>query len=123
MSKVTLIKNYLDTLVDGALPAAYLELPDNLATEDNTNTYLEKGFAISYGPAENDSSNFCQGEILISRQYDIRLTNVYVPNYDENYRNSLESGLMEDLYLVLVAIQGDVLLGGTAFDSIPDGDT
>ena len=122
MSKVTTIKNYLDTLVAGAL-TGYFQLPDNLATEDNTNTYLEKGFAVSYGPGVNDSANFCQGEILISRGYDIRLTNIYVPNNDETYRGSLESALMEDLFLILTAIQADVLLGGNAFDSIPEGDT
>ena len=122
MSKVTTIKNYLDTLVSGAV-TGYFQLPDNLATEDNTNTYLEKGFAVSYGPAVNDSQNFCQGEILISRSYDVRLTNIYVPNNNETYRGSLESALMEDLFLILTAIQSDVLLGGNAFDSIPEGDT
>jgi len=123
MSKVTDIKNYLDTLVNTALPSAYLELPDNLATQDNANTFLEKGFAISYGPSENDTQNFCQGELLVTRQYDIRLTNTYVPNNDESYRGGLESALMEDMHLVLIALQSDILLGGNAFDSIPDGDT
>ncbi len=57
MSKVTDIKNYLDTLVGGALPATYFELPDNLVIEDNSNLYLEKGYAVSFGPAENDTQN------------------------------------------------------------------
>ncbi len=65
----------------------------------------------------------CQGELLITRQYDIRLTNIYIPNNDEDYRSSLESDLMEAVYLIIVDLQSDFLLGGNAFDSSPEGDT
>lgn len=122
MSKVTQIKDYLNAVVLAALPS-YFQLPDNLATEDNTNTFLEKGFAISYGPAVNDTSNWCQGELLVTRDYDIRLTNNYVPNYDEEYRDDLESDLMEAIYTLFISLQADVYLGGLAFDSFPAGDT
>lgn len=122
MSKVADIKAAINALVSAAL-TDYYQLPDNLATSENSNLHLEKGFAVAYGPAENNTQNFCQGELLITRQYDVHLTNIYVPSHDETHRDLLEAAIMESAFTILEDLQADVQLGGLAIDTSPTGDT
>lgn len=122
MSKVSDIKIYLSNLT-GTTLSDFFKLPDTLVLEDNTNLMLEKGYAVQIGPSENDTSSFCQGELLISRQYVIRLTNDYVPNMDPDFREGIELALMESIHLLIVALQADFELGGNAIDAMPTGDS
>jgi hypothetical protein len=122
VSKVSDIKIYLSDLAGSTL-TDFFKLPDTLVLEDNTNLMLEKGYAVQIGPAENDTENFCQGKLLISRQYTIRLTNDYVPNMDPDFREGIELTLMESIHSLIVAIQADFELGENAIDAMPTGDT
>ena len=78
---------------------------------------MVKGYSIGYGPAERASDEFCAGYIRIRRQFQIILTNVYTPNLDADYRESLENSLMDDEFLVLAALEKDPTLTGENINS------
>lgn len=111
MSKVTDIRTALNTLVQTVLPE-YVKLSDAYETLDNANTLMVKGFSIGFGPAERASDEYCQGWIRIRRQFQIILTNVYLPNLDADYRESLENSLMDDEFKILAALERDPTLTG-----------
>lgn len=116
MSKIVDIRNALNTLVQGVLPD-YVKLSDSYETLDNASTLMIKGYSIGYGPAERASDEWCQGFIRIRRQFQIILTNVYTPNLDADYRESLENSLMDDQFLVLAALERDPTLTGENINS------
>jgi hypothetical protein len=112
MSVAQDIKEAFNSVVQTAL-SDFKQLPDTLATEMNTNLHISKGFSVLYGECNNLTNNFCPGqEIILNRQYDIRLTYEYVPNYDESYREDLESELINSSILVVKAVYADTTLAG-----------
>lgn len=122
MSKLAGIKSFLNDLCQANL-TDFFKLPDTLVMEDNTNVMLEKGYAVNYGQSENDNANACHGELIINRQYTIRLTNDYVPNMDADYRENIETTLMESIFTMTKAVLADKSMGGLSFDVIANGDT
>lgn len=116
MTKVVDIRTSLESLIETALPT-YEKLSDAYDSPDNVNLWLAKGFSIGYGPSENTSDNFCQGFLKQRRLFQFVLANIYMPNADADYRQTLEDNLMDDQFAVLAAIESDVTLTGTAIST------
>jgi hypothetical protein len=116
VSKVTDIRRAIKTLIQNVLPG-YVGLSDSYETLDNASTLMIKGYSIGFGPAERATDEFCPGYIRIRRQFQIILTNVYTPNMDAEYRESLENSLMDDEFLVLAALEKDPTLTGENINS------
>lgn len=123
MSAARDIKEAFNTVISTAL-TDFMQLPDTLALDQNTNLHIAKGFSVLYGECNNITGNFCYGQdILLTRQYDIRLTYEYVPSYDENYREDLESDLVDKSLLVIKGVYADNTLGDTCISALFIKDT
>lgn len=116
MTRVTEIRAALNTLVQNQLPD-YGKLSDSYETLDNASTILLKGYSVGFGPSERNSDEICQGFIRIRRQFQIILTNVYMPNFDADYREGLENSLMDDHFLIVSALEKDPTLTGENINS------
>ncbi len=116
MSKVVDIRTNLNSLIEATL-AGYVKLSDSYETPDNASVILTKGYSVGYGPSENASDNFCQGFVRQRRQFQLILTNIYTPNLDADYRESLENSLLDDQFAVISAIEADITLTGQCISS------
>jgi hypothetical protein len=116
MTVITDIQNALDAKIEATLPG-YVRLSDSYDAPDNPNLYLKKGYATAYGPGENDSDNFCVGDIRIKRQFVVVLTNTYNASLDADKRQLLEQNLMEDHLKIALAVESDPSLGDVCIDS------
>lgn len=116
MSKTVDIRTAINTLIETVLPD-YVKLSDSYETPDNASIVLTKGYSVGFGPAERTSDEFCQGYIKIRRSYQIVLTNLYTPNLDADYRESLENSLMDDEFAVIAALEKDPTLTGENINS------
>lgn len=117
MSNVSSVMTALNTAIATALPK-YDQLSDSLDRADNTNLWLDKGFATAYGAGENATAEFCDFKSqIVDRTFQVMLTNIYAPTLDPNYRRELEGLLMDDQWTLRSAILGDPYLGGVAMDA------
>lgn len=104
MSKIVDIENALNSIIEATLPS-YVMLADAYDTPDNININLDKGYSTGFGPATRGSSDFCKGDVDIERTIIVALTNVYAPNLDSSYRQSLEQSLMNDHFSMVGAVE------------------
>jgi hypothetical protein len=116
MSKVVDIRTALNTLISSTL-SGYVKLPDSVDSPDNPDIILNKGFSVGFSSGENTSREWCIGTIMVTRQFQIVLTNLYTPNMDANYREGLENSLMNDEFAVIAALEESVTLAGNAVSS------
>lgn len=116
MTKAVDIRTRINTLVETALPN-YVKLSDSYETPDNAGIVLVKGYSVGFGPAERTTDEFCPGFIKIRRSYQIILTNLYTPNLDADYRETLENSLMDDEFQVIAALENDPTLTGENINS------
>lgn len=116
MSKVTDIRDALNTIIQTALPT-YMKLSDSIDTIDNASVMLQKGFRVSYGPADNSGREWCMTHIQRRRQFTFALTNAYVPNQDADGRQDAEDALINDQNEVVKAVHRDPELTGAAISS------
>jgi hypothetical protein len=116
MSKVTDVRDALNTLIQTVLPT-YLMLTDSIDIPDNANLMLQKGFRVAYGPADNSGRDWSMTHIQRRRQFSFALTNAYVANHDAEGRQAAEDALINDQNEVIKAIHRDHELTGTALSS------
>lgn len=117
MTKVADVRNRLHTLMGTVLPA-YVKLADSYETADNANPIWEKGYSIGYSAAENVTDEWCNlGAMRIRRQFQVVITNIYMPNMDADYREGLEDSLIDDQFAFIAAVEKDPTLTGDAITS------
>jgi hypothetical protein len=121
MSVVSDVQDALDTIIEANLPG-YVRLSDSYDAPDNPNLYLKKGYATAYGPGQNNSSNFCSGEVQIKRRFTVVFTNVYNASLDADKRQLLEQSLMSDQQKVILAVECDPTLNGNCITAAYDTD-
>lgn len=116
MSRISDIRDSLTSIVETALPD-YTKVADAIQVEDNALQFLNKGFAVGYGPGEGVYDEWCMGQMHQRREFRIAVTNLYQPNAMPDYRESLETALAEDQFKVISAITKDITLTGVATNS------
>lgn len=116
MSTSTEVQTELNSLIESTLPT-YDKLVDRNDPEDNPTILLDKGYATSFGPAVNNSDIICKGNTRIERSYSIILTNAYTPGVDPNYRENLERALVDDVDILIDAIECNPQLNGKSVNS------
>ena len=117
MSNVSQIMTALNSAIAATLPG-YDQLSDSLDRADNTNLWLDKGFATAFGSGQNSTNEFCDFKTqIIDRTFQVMLTNSYAPTLDPDYRRQLEASLMDDQWTLRSKILGDPYLGGLAMDA------
>lgn len=112
-----MVRDQLDAIIKATLPS-YTKLSDSFDTVDNALQLLEKGYAIGYGPGEGIYDEWCMGEMRQRREFRIALTNLYLPETDADYRQKLETALMEDEFSLIGAITREPQLTGVSINSI-----
>src|SRR6478752_3888757 len=110
MTRVVDIRDKLNTIMAAVLPA-YMKLSDSYQTSDNPNPIFEKGYSIGFSSGENITDEWCNlGQMRIRRQFQIVMTNIYMPNLDADYREGLENSLLDDQFAFISAVERDPTL-------------
>lgn len=117
MTKVADVRDQLNAIMATVLPA-YTKLADNYEASDNPNPIFEKGYMIGFSAGENVTNEWCNlGQMRIRRQFQVVLTNMYVPNLDADQREGTENRLLDDQFAFIAAVERDVTLTGVAISS------
>lgn len=114
MSKISTIREDLETIIDGLL-TGYQKIPNPYELEKISNVILRKGYGIAFGPGANTNRQLgCQ--LSVDREFAIILTReVAATEHNAEARETVEKSIFEDQYLIIKAIEKDAdLLGSSA---------
>jgi hypothetical protein len=113
MSKITEIRDNLQTLIETALPGM-VQIPNPYELEKTANIILRKGYGIAFGPATNTERQLgCQ--LSIEREFAVILTKeVTATDHDSSGREAIEKAIFEEQYLLIKAIEQSPDLSGSA---------
>jgi len=117
---IVAIQDALEALINTTLPD-YVKLSDSQDVADNPNIYLNKGFATALAAAERDQTEFCNG-ISLRRSITVVLTNSYDASLDAETRKDLEQSLVLDQTALILALEYDRSLAGTAVNAFYEAD-
>ena len=117
---IVAIQDALEALINTTLPD-YVKLSDSQDVADNPNIYLDKGFATALASAERDQTEFCNG-ISLKRSITVVLTNSYNASLDAETRKDLEQSLVIDQTALILALEYDRTLVGTAVNAFYEAD-
>lgn len=105
-SKLTPIYADLIAKIESILPA-YYRIPNPYSAETNSFQLMKKGYGLAIGPGDNTERNLgCK--LSIRRTFTLILVNqVTTTDNHASVRGGLEVSLMEDLYLIIAALETD----------------
>lgn len=116
-TKITAIKEALALLVTNALGGhAYKRIPNPYVIEANSQIILEDGFGVGVGPGEKAEIDLCN--IGYVRFFTITfIRRVAATEHDTLSRESIESGMLEDMHTIVKAVESDQTISGNAVRS------
>ena len=110
MSEISTIYDAFVVVIEAALPA-YQQHADAIDPSSNNSFSLEKGFSVGFGPASN--TNKIINKKTVDQVFGVTLTNFYNANEnDPDGRRTIEKDFIEDLHLLINAVENNTELGG-----------
>lgn len=122
MSKISTVYDAIVTLIEGSL-TGYEKLPNAYDNTDNNELYLTKGYGVAFSAAQNTERFTGCRKASTRREFSVFLTRLIdVTAHDTTGHATLEKSLMEDLFLLVKAIEVDPDLGGAAANAKYEAD-
>ena len=113
MSKVSDVYDRILLLLETELPS-YAQIPNAYDLGANANLFVQKGYAIGFGPAIN-TEKFTDCNLSVNRTFSIVLTQQVTANItDFDGVNAVAKQLFEDQYKIIKAIEKDPQLMDTS---------
>lgn len=122
MTQISQVTTNLHSIINATLPG-YVRIPDSIDIEDNSETYLRKGYAVVIGDTTPALETTC-GILDQTRTFGISLTQqVFETEHNASGIQNAKLGIMEDAFTLLKELHfTNATINDSAINCVFEGD-